>query len=599
MTFGLLWPIIFLILVPVILILYMLKQKATTQNFSSVMLWREVYKNIEATKPWEKLKHNILMYLQILTVIGLVFALMSPYLKSGGDGFKNVLLVIDNSASMNYSYNEKTTRFEEEIDRACKYVDSLDDSSNITVVTVGKSAKLEFSGINDKTEIKKKLRNLDTTELAGDLNNSISMVSSIVKQWDNYQVVMFTDTAVSLGEIEATVINLYSEGNNASVDYVSYGYEEGKLVVLAKITNYSKNTLNTDINLYGDEGILGVEAISVSPNSSQVVYFNDIIYTGTYLKAEINEKDALINDNLAYKIMSDSKLKKVLLITESNVFLEKAIGVNTNIEVYKATETSVINDEDKFDIYVFDGVVPAVLPQGNLFFVIPGNTTDIEIAKEIDGVMLTILPTDITNYISDYSFGVNQGKAMKLPNWATSYINVEDGSVGYYGEHNGRTIVTLGFDIHNTDVALQPEFPILISNIMNYMTKSSLIANTDIATGDIETFNTSINGEGIRITNPAGDTTRIPIENEQIFDETNYAGIYKVQQKVNQEDTVNYFAVNFPVNEESNVAEVTSNQGKTIGKDAKLSGGRELRNILICILLCLLVIEWIVYLKQR
>ena len=53
------WPLAFLLLIPVIILLYMLKQKAKEYPFSSSILWKEIYHSVEATKPWEKLKKNI------------------------------------------------------------------------------------------------------------------------------------------------------------------------------------------------------------------------------------------------------------------------------------------------------------------------------------------------------------------------------------------------------------------------------------------------------------------------------------------------------------------------------------------------------------
>ena len=44
MTVQNLWPLAFLVLVPVIILLYLLKQKVKDEPFSSTMLWHEIYK---------------------------------------------------------------------------------------------------------------------------------------------------------------------------------------------------------------------------------------------------------------------------------------------------------------------------------------------------------------------------------------------------------------------------------------------------------------------------------------------------------------------------------------------------------------------------
>ncbi|MDE5863990.1 MAG: VWA domain-containing protein, partial [Lachnospiraceae bacterium] len=125
MTVQNLWPLAFLVLVPVIILLYLLKQKVKDRPFSSVMLWQEIYKNLEAKTPFEKLKQSILMYLQILIMLLLIFALMAPVLKKGGALQENTVIVIDNSASMQYLYDDDDTRLEHSKKEAKKEIDRL------------------------------------------------------------------------------------------------------------------------------------------------------------------------------------------------------------------------------------------------------------------------------------------------------------------------------------------------------------------------------------------------------------------------------------------------------------------------------------------
>ena len=69
------WPIALVLLVPVIIIMYLLKQKAKEHAVSSLYLWHEMYKNVEANTPWEKLKKNWLMILQIIVLLVLILHL--------------------------------------------------------------------------------------------------------------------------------------------------------------------------------------------------------------------------------------------------------------------------------------------------------------------------------------------------------------------------------------------------------------------------------------------------------------------------------------------------------------------------------------------
>ena len=104
------WPLALLALVPVIIFMYLLKQKSEKKEVPSLFLWRETYHNIEANTPWEKLKKNWLMILQIIIFCVLIFALMSPFLAGCGRNSDHVVVVVDNSASMNAIHDGENTR---------------------------------------------------------------------------------------------------------------------------------------------------------------------------------------------------------------------------------------------------------------------------------------------------------------------------------------------------------------------------------------------------------------------------------------------------------------------------------------------------------
>ena len=51
MKFLYLWPFFLLLLIPVIIIMYLLKQKAVDMPIASLFLWKEMYRNVEANTP--------------------------------------------------------------------------------------------------------------------------------------------------------------------------------------------------------------------------------------------------------------------------------------------------------------------------------------------------------------------------------------------------------------------------------------------------------------------------------------------------------------------------------------------------------------------
>lgn len=607
MTVSNWWPLALLVLIPVIILLYMLKQKAKEYPFSSSMLWREIYNNIEATKPWEKLKKNLLMILQIVTVLLLIFALMAPYLKRGGRRFDNVILVIDTSASMGIRYNEDRTRLEEAIERACDYVDTLSETAQVTILTSDQEAGIVKSNVTDKSDLRKSLREIQGTDLKGDAGTAVSVVQSMANQWEQYEAVFLTDTPVELGSLEAQVINLYTDYQNLSMDYIGYGteYDEAgnpSLTVIGKITNGTASDVVTDVNLYGDDTLLMVQSVQVPAASSQFFYFQQVDFNGNVLMAEINNKDDLEADNRAYVARKGQGQERVLLVTNDNMFLEKAIVNVSWVDLYKTNQLSAVGKDEEFDLYIFDGMVPDTLPEeGNIIYMNPPPGNGITVSGSITSVNLEFLETEITRYVSGFHFGVSAAREFERPVWADNFISSGSGCVGYFGIDGQRRVAVLGFDLHDSDLALQAEFPILVSNLMDYMMVSGMVSEDYYETGDKIVFNGNLNGSDIRIQNPEGIATTLAAAVEtSAYTDTGRAGIYSVSQTVNEVENTEHFVVRFPVEQESHQNGEKTEENETVGEDDKnLSGGRDLRNLIIILILIALAVEWFVYVRQH
>lgn len=556
MTVQNFWPLTFLILVPVIILLYLLKQKVKDEPFSSTLLWQEIYKNLEARTPFEKLKQNILMYLQILLMLLLIFALMAPVLKKGGKAQENVILVLDNSASMEYQYDDKDTRLQYSIKEAKKEIDALSEDAVVTLISCGSEAAVVYQG-KDKTTLKARLSGLKTELEAGNLNQAANVVNSVIADMENVRVICYTDTdfaseELTKGNKKAVLVveDIYSKGENCSLDYVNYSAEKDVVEALCKVTNYGEEEVTQDVSLYMNSDIVDVQSVTVKPGESETIYFEPQKMTldgSAVLKAELSDRDSLPTDNSQSIAVVAAKERKVLLLSEGNVFLEKALSLDDSVTVYKSDNAGVLNQtEDIYDLYVFDGIgLPddfdvSKLPEqaGYLFLNYDKDFYGKQYMgkeSEVTDTVLGFSDSPVTQYIEDYTFGITKAVTYTIPDWGVPFLKTESGGiVGYYGMAEQHNIGVLGFDIHNTDFALQTEFPIFMSQLC------------DVLLGT--------NAEVKEITN-------------------------------------------FPVAEESDVTPVNSVTIKG-NQSRKKTGGRAIRNFLLAAVILLLIIEWIVYIKQ-
>jgi Ca-activated chloride channel family protein len=137
LTFVTPWGLIGLIAVPLIIILYIMKQKREKVIVSSHVLWQKVLRDMQAATPWQKLRKNLLMFLQLLCAVLIVLALAGMALESGTHTSQPVIIAIDSSLSMS-STDVKPTRLDAAKKDAQKYAAELPPGTPVTVVSLSR-----------------------------------------------------------------------------------------------------------------------------------------------------------------------------------------------------------------------------------------------------------------------------------------------------------------------------------------------------------------------------------------------------------------------------------------------------------------------------
>lgn len=606
------WPLALLALVPVIILLYFLKQNVKKKEFSSIMLWREVYRSVEATKPWEKLRKNLLLILQIITVLLFILALMGPWLAGRGQEKELTVLVLDNSASMDTLYDGEKTRLEAAKESACSYVDSLPSGSTVCIVSGNKQAVLVLAGSQDSIEAKNKIRSIEQTPFAGDLSSSLGLVQSCISQKESSQVVFYTDTVFDKGDLDAQVENFCTETQNCALDTLNYSTKDGQLMVLAQVTNYGSQDTAQEVNLYGTdsqgtEQLLEIADAEIPAGETVSVYFElakEQLSVLRSLRAELNEPDALAGDNTVWCILEEEHAMRVLLLSNSNLFVEKAFSNLSGVEVYRTSDLGVFDTEEAsgYDLYIFDGMIPEELPStGNFLFFHCTAEELFQASGKAAGTTLNILPGEITAYTADTSFGVNETDTYELPSWGTSFLQADDQTAGFYGIYNGHRIAVFGFDLHQTDFGLQAEFPILISELSSYLLDSHLTEKNSYTAGESILVHGTASGSDLAVQLPDNSVQQIASsEAAGSYLEGTETGIYQVSQEQNGMTKEQQFAVQFPSGQESFV-----HSAQSMADDSKSTAGQnfagttELRNLFLVILLILMAAEWVIYVKQQ
>ena len=84
----------------IIVLLYLLKLRRREVVIPSVLLWRHAVQDVQANAPFQKLRRNLLLLLQLMALAAIVAGLAAPFIVAQRLGGKSTVLVLDASASM-------------------------------------------------------------------------------------------------------------------------------------------------------------------------------------------------------------------------------------------------------------------------------------------------------------------------------------------------------------------------------------------------------------------------------------------------------------------------------------------------------------------
>ncbi|NLL30909.1 MAG: VWA domain-containing protein [Clostridiales bacterium] len=592
MGFTALWPLFLLITIPLLILLYILKRKYREEVISSTLLWSEVYKNTRANTPWEKFRKNIMLLLQILIFLALILSLMKPFLNFGGKSYKNLIIVIDNTASMNIQYGN-STRLEEAKRLSKELINSTKEETNTFIITFDNSPKLLQKEETNKEKITKAIESIEKTYYQGNISDSINFIKAIGQSIEeDYEVILFSDKEISLGDLNGTVVSLGNTGLNGSIDNISHKFLEDKIKVIATVTNRGSEVYEGDFSLYDGDKLIAVEALNLNVGDNKTLTFDIPSIDNEVLRGELSRHDLLAEDNIYYHVLGNKKVNKILLVTDQNLFLERALNNIRNSEVYKTNSLSNLSRGDTYDLYVFDNVTPSTMPSsGSILFINPSSNEYFKVLEGGQGSEAKAVEGEVSNYLDSLTFTLAKYNEIDVPYYGRSFIDVDEATVGFKGTINNRNIAALSFDLHNSDFVLKKEFPILIYELGENLISNGMTGKSNYKYGEKIIANGNNLDSVMTITSPNKESFEIN-SGEEVKGNIQL-GVYKLETENEKE----LFSVNYPSEGESDTSKGSIGEIKNATKEINLKRGFDLSPIFILLAILIVALEWTMYKK--
>ncbi|MDQ2087187.1 BatA and WFA domain-containing protein [Herbivorax sp. ANBcel31] len=593
------WGFLALIGVPIIIVLYLLKQRHEDFKVSSLYLWEEVIKDLEANAPWQKLKKNLLMILQILAVILFAFSLSRPFLSNFDSQTQNVIVVIDTSMSMQAQEGSRS-RFDDAKSNAREYVTSLRPDTRVTLISMGKNTIIEENLSSNKNNVINSLNAIEVTNSALNINDAESIISSIVNQYPDTKVAVFGDQKFFIDGVDMEFSDISREGENFAITMLSHTVTENGITALSTIANYSKEDAKIPLSIYIDGNVFDARNVDVKKGESLNVYWRDLPRSANIIEVRIDKEDALLLDNTFWNVVGKGLDGKALLVSNGNVFIEKVLALSNQVDLYK-TMPDETREFNGYELYIFDGFLPETIPEdGSIMVFNPPENQLFQVREEVEVPQIIELRGDILKYVKEFEFSIGESKILEVPLWAEEIIELNKGSGAFKGVYNNQRVLVLGFDIFKTDISMTPAFPIFMTDAVEWLMPSAIENIDNVNSGDSIEFNLHPGTEKAFVKTPTGEEIEIaPPFPARVFDKTNHPGIYTLVQNTFEGEVEYKFSVNVPSRSESDINKKVV--GTVDGSDERIEErdiiktGKNIQFIFMWIIITVLLIEWWVY----
>jgi hypothetical protein len=601
--------------VPVV-ILYMLKLRRREVEVSSVMLWQMLLRDREANSPWQRLRRNLLLLLQLLLLALLVISLARPFLSVPAFARGTLIVLLDASASMTAT-DAAPTRFDFAKAAIRELIDGLASDSRMSLIVVGRQPEVLAAGTGDKDTLRAALNSAVVTQGTADWEAAFALAGGAARAGllADTRIVIFSDGGLpeNLPPLPGDVryVPIGSSADNLGFEALSLRPAGKGPQLFARLANYGEadRTAIVSISIGGD--LFSAQQLTVPARGSADLTLADLPdEPATYsaaLSAPLSTPgaeagaafDSFALDDTAWAVYQPPTSGRVLVLSPGNIFLEQILTALPGLQPFRASPSAPL-PTDPFDLYVYDSVTETVkLPATELLIVNPISSTLFIVGETFTNTKLArVAPNDpLTQYLDWGGVNILQARRVEVPDWARVLVEAEGGPLVFAGETGGRRVAVITFRLQDSDLPLQLAFPVLMSNLISYLAPAQTFSAPDgLRPGETLLIKPRGGDAAIAIDDPAGE--RFAAQSTEagvLFTNTDKLGVYTV---VSNQSLLGSFAVNLFDATESDIrpaATIKVGRADVAATQREEVGQLEIWPWLALAAFALLLLEWWVY----
>lgn len=486
-----------------IIALFILRVRLRREPVSTLLFWDQLMEDRRRRAWWQRLRNPLSLLLQLLLVGLVIAALVDPLWSWQAAQPRRVVLVVDNSASMNARLAEDAAnRLDEARGAAGTIVRSLRDRDRMAVVTAGGLPRVHLGMTDDLRRLQTAVETVPETDSPDQLPAAVTLARQLLAGETAGEIIVLTDGgngADSLRDVPS--VSVYGVGRAADnvaitafqvrrsiADALSYQ-------ILVEVTNFGRAATDRRLEIDLEDSPVDVVPLHLEAGQVWRQTLDHSSVDGGRLVARLAGSEALAPDGLAADALAADDVAlavlprrdpvPVVLVTPGNLFLQ---NVFASIPGVALTVTSELPAEIATGtILVLHRTIPNKLPPGPMMVIAPETSTELwqigdELASPLvseqadDSPLLAHLRLQNVSFTGArrIQFSAEAEPLLTSPSEVPMYVRLprQEGDV-----------LVLDTELDQGDLPLRIAFPVMMKNAVEWFLGTKGELQPALATG--------------------------------------------------------------------------------------------------------------------
>jgi len=609
---------------------YILKLRRRTVAIPFAPLWQRILKDKEATSLFSKLKRLLSLLLQLALLLLLVVALGDPRAAATLIKGRNLVVLVDASASMQAT-DVAPTRLGAAKDEVKALIRGLGGSDRMLIAQMDAMVTPLGPMSGDTSELERALDEVKPTDARADFPRALRFATDSLRGVDNGEIVVVSDGnlgeaadasgPVHLGDAKLAFVPVGKGRKNVAITEFSvrrYPLDKSRYEVMLEVTNTGPDAEDVELSLLGDGQLVDLTKLRLKAGERLPRFYPSLSGASRTLEAKLQRldgsRDDLPADDHAYALLPERRRAKVLVVTPGNTYLEAALLLDEYLDVTQMGPREFAARGglgSGYEVVVFDAVTPAQPPKTNAIYIDPRSPggAPVKVEQELAQPGFDKIdrkhPTVRFTALDD----VNIARGHKLAGEAGDKVVGSSGGAPILiaGARGGSKFVALGFDVRDSDLPLRVAWPLFLLNTINWFTDEDASYLSSFRTGDVWRVPVGAQATEARLKLPGGAEESVPVHEGRAVFLGERAGFYELRPSLGtgagangaDDAPVTAFAANLLDETESTIAPAAEIRadGKVAGKVEGFHVGvrREIWIYLLLAVALLTAVEWATY----